>query len=168
MPAYAHRMDGITGSAIRELFKLLSKGDIISFGGGNPSSSSFPVEQVKEITDYLLNEKAEQMLQYGAVTTPAGLPLAARLVQLERDMEELIAAFQPEEMSIEELFFSKNITTGIAVAHGRVHVPVDLVEPFGQRQARRGGDGPIGHHSVLCPLPFNQPEADGGVTGIDA
>ena len=31
-----------------------------------------------------------QMLQYGAVTTPAGLPLAARLVQLERDMEELI------------------------------------------------------------------------------
>lgn len=53
MPAYAHRMDGITGSAIRELFKLLSKGDIISFGGGNPSSSSFPVEQVKEITDYL-------------------------------------------------------------------------------------------------------------------
>ena len=60
-----------------------------------------------------------QMLQYGAVTTPAGLPLAARLVQLERDMEELIAAFQPEEMSIEELFFSKNITTGIAVAHAR-------------------------------------------------
>ena len=57
MPAYAHRMDGITGSAIRELFKLLSKGDIISFGGGNPSSSSFPVEQVKEITDYLLNER---------------------------------------------------------------------------------------------------------------
>ena len=34
-------------------------------------------------------------------------------------MEELIAAFQPEEMSIEELFFSKNITTGIAVAHAR-------------------------------------------------
>ena len=43
MPAYAHRMDGITGSAIRELFKLLAKGDIISFGGGNPSASSFPV-----------------------------------------------------------------------------------------------------------------------------
>ena len=119
MPAYAHRMDGITGSAIRELFKLLSKGDIISFGGGNPSSSSFPVEQVKEITDYLLNEKAEQMLQYGAVTTPAGLPLAARLVQLERDMEELIAQLRPEAIAVEELFFSNNITTGIAVAHAR-------------------------------------------------
>ena len=35
MPAYAHRMDGITGSAIRELFKLHSNGDKKSFGGGN-------------------------------------------------------------------------------------------------------------------------------------
>ena len=66
MPAYAHRMDGITGSAIRELFKLLAKGDIISFGGGNPSASSFPVEDVRRITDDLLATKAEQLLQYGA------------------------------------------------------------------------------------------------------
>ena len=34
-------------------------------------------------------------------------------------MEELIDTFRPDEMSIEELFFSKNITTGIAVAHAR-------------------------------------------------
>ena len=60
-----------------------------------------------------------QMLQYGAVTTPAGLPLAARLVQLERDMEELIAQLRPEAIAVEELFFSNNITTGIAVAHAR-------------------------------------------------
>ena len=60
-----------------------------------------------------------RMLQYGAITTPAGQPLAARLLQISRDMEELIDAFRPDEMSIEELFFSKNITTGIAVAHGR-------------------------------------------------
>ena len=60
-----------------------------------------------------------RMLQYGTITTHAGQPLAARLLQISRDMEELIAAFQPEEMSIEELFFSKNITTGIAVAHAR-------------------------------------------------
>lgn len=66
MPAYAHRMDGITGSAIRELFKLLSKGDIISFGGGNPSASSFPVEAIRDITAQLLAQNAEQLLQYGA------------------------------------------------------------------------------------------------------
>lgn len=59
----------------------------------------------------------QQMIQYGAITTPAGQPLAARLVQIAQDMETLITQFQPDEMSIEELFFSKNITTGIAVAH---------------------------------------------------
>ena len=58
----------------------------------------------------------QQMIQYGAITTPAGQPLAARLVQIAQDMETLITQFQPDEMSIEELFFSKNITTGIAVA----------------------------------------------------
>lgn len=60
-----------------------------------------------------------RMLQYGAITTPAGLPLAARLAQINRDMEELINTFRPDEISVEELFFSKNITTGIAVAHAR-------------------------------------------------
>ena len=60
-----------------------------------------------------------RMLQYGAVTTETGLPLATRLVQIEDDMRALIRQLQPDEIAIEELFFSKNITTGIAVAHGR-------------------------------------------------
>ena len=60
-----------------------------------------------------------QLLNYGAITTPAGLPLARRLVQIEQDMEELIAQLKPDAIAVEELFFSNNITTGIAVAHGR-------------------------------------------------
>ncbi len=60
-----------------------------------------------------------KMLQYGAVTTPAGLPLATRLVQIEDDVRALIDQLRPDEIAIEELFFSKNITTGIAVAHAR-------------------------------------------------
>ena len=60
-----------------------------------------------------------KLLNYGAITTPAGLPLARRLVQIERDMDELIAQLQPDAIAVEELFFSNNITTGIAVAHGR-------------------------------------------------
>lgn len=60
-----------------------------------------------------------RLLQYGVITTPAGLPLSTRLRQISDDMTELLQQFQPEEMAIEELFFSKNITTGIAVAHGR-------------------------------------------------
>ena len=59
------------------------------------------------------------LIQYGVITTPAGIPLSNRLLQISNDMEELIHTFHPDEMAVEELFFSKNITTGIAVAHAR-------------------------------------------------
>lgn len=61
----------------------------------------------------------QRMVQYGAINTPANQPLAARLVQIEQDLTELLEQFKPDEVAIEELFFSKNITTGIAVAHAR-------------------------------------------------
>ena len=35
-------------------------------------------------------------VQYGAITTEAGLPLATRLVQINRDLEELIETFRPD------------------------------------------------------------------------
>jgi crossover junction endodeoxyribonuclease RuvC len=60
-----------------------------------------------------------QMLRYGAITTPAGIPLSKRLYQIGNDMESLIEQLHPDVISIEELFFNNNITTGIAVAHGR-------------------------------------------------
>ena len=59
------------------------------------------------------------LVQYGVITTPPGIPLSSRLLQISDDMEELIRTFHPDEMAVEELFFTKNITTGIAVAHGR-------------------------------------------------
>ena len=60
-----------------------------------------------------------RMVTYGAITTPAGLPLSRRLYQIGTDMEDLIGQLKPDVISIEELFFNNNITTGIAVAHGR-------------------------------------------------
>lgn len=60
-----------------------------------------------------------RMMRYGAITTPAGVPLSKRLYQIETDMESLIEQLRPDVISIEELFFNNNITTGIAVAHGR-------------------------------------------------
>ena len=60
-----------------------------------------------------------KMITYGAITTPAGLPLSRRLYQISQDMEELIGKLKPDVIAIEELFFNTNITTGISVAHGR-------------------------------------------------
>lgn len=58
-------------------------------------------------------------INFGVITTPAGIPLAERLLQISKDMVQLLERFQPDEMAVEELFFSKNVTTGISVAHGR-------------------------------------------------
>ena len=60
-----------------------------------------------------------QMLRYGAITTPAGMPFSQRLSLIYEDMNELLKLTQPDAVSIEELFFNTNITTGIQVAHGR-------------------------------------------------
>ena len=64
-------------------------------------------------------KQRNQLIQYGTITTPPGIPLSQRLLQISNDMDELIRTFQPDEMAIEELFFNTNLTTGIAVAHGR-------------------------------------------------
>ncbi|MCQ2452358.1 MAG: crossover junction endodeoxyribonuclease RuvC [Oscillospiraceae bacterium] len=58
-------------------------------------------------------------IRYGVISTPAGQRLASRIHQIYHDMLELIDTFQPDIISIEELFFNTNITTGISVAHGR-------------------------------------------------
>ena len=55
----------------------------------------------------------------GAITTPPNTPLSPRLDMIYNDLNELIVTFAPEAVAVEELFFSKNITTGISVAHGR-------------------------------------------------
>ena len=85
-----------------------------------------------------------RMLNYGAVTTPAGIPFPRRLEILFDDMTQLLAETQPEALSIEELFFGRNITTGIDVAHGRgiillaaqkAHVPIYEYTPMQVKQA---------------------------------
>lgn len=55
----------------------------------------------------------------GTINTPAKTPLSSRLDQIFNDLNELIETFKPDAISVEELFFNTNITTGISVAHGR-------------------------------------------------
>lgn len=60
-----------------------------------------------------------QLLKYGAIKTAPGRPISQRLKEIYHDMGELIAAFQPDAIAIEELFFNTNVTTGIHVGHAR-------------------------------------------------
>ena len=66
------------------------------------------------------SEKSSQkLINCGVISTPAHTSLSSRLEQIYDDMCQLIDLFKPEAVSIEELFFNTNTTTGIAVAHGR-------------------------------------------------
>ena len=60
-----------------------------------------------------------RLLRCGAINTPAGAPMPARLLRIQEDMETLIREFSPDVMAIEELLFNTNVTTGIGVAQAR-------------------------------------------------
>ena len=60
-----------------------------------------------------------RLIKCGVIETPAHTSLSSRLEQIYDDMLSLLDLFHPDCVSIEELFFNTNITTGISVAHGR-------------------------------------------------
>lgn len=63
--------------------------------------------------------RAPKMLDAGIITTPAHTPLDARLLDIFNNLTEIIRATRPDAVSIEKLFFAKNITTAISVAEAR-------------------------------------------------
>ena len=65
------------------------------------------------------NGQKQSLTACGAINTPAGLRLSARLLQIATDLEDLIRQFNPDVLAIEELFFNNNVTTGIGVAQAR-------------------------------------------------
>lgn len=60
-----------------------------------------------------------RLLQYGVITTPTELTFPQRLEMLYDDMVRLLDALAPGAVAVEELFWGRNITTGIGVSHGR-------------------------------------------------
>ena len=65
------------------------------------------------------NRGNAQLLNCGAITTPAGMDFSARLEIIYEDMRQLLEKAKPDCVAIEELFFGQNVTTGIGVAQSR-------------------------------------------------
>ena len=61
----------------------------------------------------------ERLVQYGALLTYKQDTFPTRLQSLYTGVRGLLQTFKPEEIAFEELFFSKNITTGIQVGGAR-------------------------------------------------
>lgn len=86
-------------------------------------------------------------VQYGSIQTEAGLPVPLRLKQIFESMQQLLDTYQPDEMAVEKLFFSKNVTTAFSVGQARgvillaaelAGIPVYEYTPLQVKQAVTG------------------------------
>jgi 2-aminoadipate transaminase len=91
---FAHRMNKIPRSFVREILKVTDDDDMISFAGGLPNPQSFPVEAIKDATSKVLTEDGEKVLQYS--TTEGYRPLREYIAQrykkqgLEVEVEDIL------------------------------------------------------------------------------
>lgn len=58
-------------------------------------------------------------VDYGVISTKSTTAMPDRLLQIHETLTALLKKHQPQEVAIEELFFGKNVTTGITVAQAR-------------------------------------------------
>jgi crossover junction endodeoxyribonuclease RuvC len=60
-----------------------------------------------------------KLVDAGVITTPAHTPLSDRLEDIYNSLTDIIRDTKPEVMAIEKLFFARNVTTAMSVAHAR-------------------------------------------------
>ena len=91
-----------------------------------------------------------KMVAGGVITTAADTPLPERLQIIYRELTEIVKQWQPDLAAIEELFFSKNAKTALAVGHGRgaamlalanANLPITEYKPLEVKQAVSGHGG---------------------------
>ncbi|NLK73244.1 MAG: crossover junction endodeoxyribonuclease RuvC [Clostridiales bacterium] len=66
-----------------------------------------------------INGSKIKTIEYGAITTPSDMPMPDRLKTIYSNLSNLITEYQPQEASIEELFFNKNTKTALMVGQAR-------------------------------------------------
>lgn len=69
------------------------------------------------VIDYIGNRL--KPVEYGCIETKPHTPMPDRLFDIYGAVKEVIATHKPDAMAVEQLFFSKNVTTGIDVAQAR-------------------------------------------------
>lgn len=83
----------------------------------------------------------------GCISTSAKHSLPNRLLQLNTAIEKIFVTFQPDAVAAEQIFFTNNITTAMAVSHARGvillaaarhHVPVAEFSPTTVKQSVTG------------------------------
>jgi crossover junction endodeoxyribonuclease RuvC len=74
------------------------------------------------ITGYGLvheNDEGLALVDCGVITTPADQPLPQRLQTIYRGLAAIIGQHRPDQVAVEELFFSRNVRTALSVGQAR-------------------------------------------------
>jgi len=83
-------------------------------------------------TGYGLVEENEDgsltAVDYGVITTSPDLPMPMRLLELYRQLKQILLLHRPHSGAVEKLFFHRNVTTAISVGQGRGVVLLALGE----------------------------------------
>jgi len=58
-------------------------------------------------------------VDYGVISTPAGMPLSFRLLSLYQAFNSLIERYRPQSAAVEKLFFQRNVKTAMSVGQAR-------------------------------------------------
>ena len=91
--------------------------------------------------------KKPKLLDFGCISTPAHHPCGKRLQTITKELKKIIKKFKPQFVSIEDIFFAKNVKTAIKVgqAKGAIlltiensNIPVKEYTPLQIKQAITG------------------------------
>ena len=84
------------------------------------------------LTGYgLVQEKEDgglKVLDYGVIQTPSGQLMPERLLELHRQLSEIILLHRPENGAVEKLFFQRNVRTALSVGQARGVVLLALAQ----------------------------------------
>lgn len=109
---------GLKASEIREILKLTTQPEIISFAGGLPAPEFFPIEELKKVDAEILEKEGMQAVQYG--TTEGYLPLREKIA------EHMKTAFGVD-CSAEELLITSGSQQGLSLLSQIFLDPDDVV-----------------------------------------
>lgn len=89
------------------------------------------VDPGSNVTGYGLVETEANKLSCvdcGIVRAPAKAPFSLRIFHIFKELSEIIARFEPEEMAVEDLFYAKNAKSSLKLGHARGAVFVAAVQ----------------------------------------
>ena len=89
------------------------------------------VDPGSRVTGYGLVEKKGSVFSYvaaGHISPPASLPFYKRLHVIYCEIVKLIQQYHPSELSIEDMFYGKNVQSALKLGHARGSILIAALE----------------------------------------